>query len=359
MKAISKTLTKVELESFGKELETLRSEIQSKIGQEDADYIRRIDAISRYNEILGRFFIHFSLDPATFGMGVGMLSIAKILNNMELGHNVLHGQYDWMNDPYLNSRTFQWDNVADSNQWKYSHNYMHHTFTNVIGKDHDLGYGVLRVSPEQEWKPYHLIQPIINVVLAMIFQFGIGNHGVNVKYAELPESERKQNLFGLIKEYWQKIEQNVARDYIFFPLLAGLGAPKVFAGNLLANTIRNLWTHTIIFCGHFTENSEMYPEEILENETKAGWYLRQLKGSSNLQGGKLFYALTGHLSHQIEHHMFPDIPANRYEEMAPRVQEICEKYGQHYNTGGFLKQFGEVWKRLFTNSLPNLSLSQA
>ena len=29
------------------------------------------------------------------------------------------------------------------------------------------------------------------------------------------------------------------------------------------------------------------------------------------------------LSHQIEHHMFPDLPAARYPEMAPRVREIC------------------------------------
>jgi linoleoyl-CoA desaturase len=234
---------------------------------------------------------------------------------------------------------------------------MHHTYTNVVGKDHDLGYGILRVSADQEWKPYHIIQPIVNVVLSMIFQFGIGNHGVTVKYSELPEKEKtKENLVTLIKEYWDKIEKNSARDYIIYPLLAGFGAPKVFLGNLLANLARNVWTHSIIFCGHFTENIETFPEEVLENETKSGWYMRQLKGSSNLEGSKLFYILTGHLSHQIEHHMFPDIPANRYEEMAPRVREICEKYGQHYNTGGFVQQFTQVWKRLFQYSIPNMQL---
>ncbi len=62
--------------------------------------------------------------------------------------------------------------------------------------------------------------------------------------------------------------------------------------------------------------------------------------------------LSGHLSHQIEHHLFPDIPAARYPEMAPRVREICERYGQAYNTGTFRKQFGSVVRRLLVNAWP-------
>jgi fatty acid desaturase len=130
-------------------------------------------------------------------------------------------------------------------------------------------------------------------------------------------------------------------------------APKIFLGNLLANTMRNLWTYSIIFCGHFTENAETFTPKDIENETKAEWYLRQLKGSSNLEGSKLFYLMSGHLSQQIEHHMFPDIPANRYEEIAPRLKALCEQYGQHYNTGSFVKQFASVWKRIFAFSLPD------
>ena len=32
--------------------------------------------------------------------------------------------------------------------WKHSHNEVHHTWTNVVGKDKDLGYGVMRIEED-------------------------------------------------------------------------------------------------------------------------------------------------------------------------------------------------------------------
>ncbi|MGH7805972.1 MAG: fatty acid desaturase family protein, partial [Candidatus Binatia bacterium] len=82
------------------------------------------------------------------------------------------------------------------------------------------------------------------------------------------------------------------------------------------------------------------------------WYVRQLNGSANIEGGRVFHVLSGHLSHQIEHHLFPDLPASRYPEVAPRVREICERYGQAYNTGSFGQQFGSVVATIFRLALP-------
>ncbi len=52
--------------------------------------------------------------------------------------------------------------------------------------------------------------------------------------------------------------------------------------------------------------------------------MRQIRGSSNLTGSEAFHILSGHLSHQIEHHLFPDIPARRYRQMAPKVEAVCK-----------------------------------
>ena len=68
--------------------------------------------------------------------------------------------------------------------------------------------------------------------------------------------------------------------------------------------------------------------------------------------------MSGHLSHQIEHHLFPEIPASRYPEMAPRVRAICERYGQAYNTGSLRKQLGSVARRIFKHALPPLARRQ-
>ena len=149
------------------------------------------------------------------------------------------------------------------------------------------------------------------------------------------------------------MRKQFAKDYVFFPLIAGPMFLPVIAGNFTANLIRNVWAFSIIFCGHFTEDAEMFPKEVLENETRGHWYLRQLRGSSNLSGGPIMHIMSGNLSHQIEHHMFPDIPGMRYAEMSVKVREICEKYGQHYNTGSFRKQFSTVVGRIFKGALPN------
>ena len=118
-----------------------------------------------------------------------------------------------------------------------------------------------------------------------------------------------------------------------FPLLAGPFAPFVFAGNLTANLMRNVWSYMIIFCGHFPDGTQEFTVEETKDESRGMWYFRQVLGSANLTGGKLFHLLSGNLSHQIEHHLFPDMPARRYAEIAPEVQEICERYGIPYNTG--------------------------
>lgn len=354
MKTLSRNLSTEEMEAFGQEVETIRTDVMAKVGKEDADHIKKVYKTYRYTEILGRGLIHFSFEPITFALGTGLLAISKILNNMEIGHNVMHGQYDWMNDPRFNSRTFEWDIVSDSKQWKFYHNYMHHTFTNVVGKDHDYGYNFTRLTEEQTWKPVHLTQLFSNLFLMFNFQWGVGGHGPKVEYLEKPKKQRTKRSYKDYRNVWfKKIELQLVKDYLFFPLLAGLNFPKVVLGNLLANMIRNVWTYAVIFCGHFTENTETFTPEEIKNETKAQWYLRQLKGSSNLTGGKLFYVMTGHLSHQIEHHMFPDVPAKRYQEIAPRLQELCAKYGQHYNAAGFVKQFASVWKRIFAYSMPD------
>ena len=115
----------------------------------------------------------------------------------------------------------------------------------------------------------------------------------------------------------------------------------------------------IIFCGHFPEGTQEFSEEEVEDETRGGWYLRQMLGSANLTGSRLFHILSGNLSHQIEHHLFPDIPAHRYAEIATEVRAICERYGLPYNTGPLHRQFGSVVKKIVRLALPGRGTSAA
>jgi linoleoyl-CoA desaturase len=135
-------------------------------------------------------------------------------------------------------------------------------------------------------------------------------------------------------------------------MLAGPAAPVVFAGNLSANGMRNVWAFLVIFCGHFPEDARMYSPDEVEGETRAAWYVRQIRGSANVRGGRWLHVLSGNLSHQIEHHLFPDLPAYRYAEVAPEVEAVCRKYGLPYATGTFGEQILSVARRILRLSLP-------
>jgi fatty acid desaturase len=345
------TLTDEQVQALGRELDELRNRVTADLGERDLAYIRNVIKAQRGLEVTGRGLLFAGFLPPAWLAGMTALSLSKILDNMEIGHNVMHGQYDWTRDPALDSKRFEWDTACPGDQWRHSHNYMHHTHTNVLGKDRDIGYGILRMSEEQPWRTRDLGNPVYALLLALLFQWGVAVHDLEVERIEAGEVtlEDKREILAAI---WEKGKRQVLKDYVVFPALAGPVAPFVLTGNLSANLIRNVWSYMIIFCGHFPEGVEEFSEEEVENETRGGWYLRQMLGSANLTGSKLFHILSGNLSHQIEHHLFPDIPAHRYAEIAVEVRDICERYGLPYNTGPLRKQFGSVVKKIVRLSLP-------
>jgi linoleoyl-CoA desaturase len=353
----NRVLSAAELQSFGAELDALRARQLATLGAADARYIRRVVAGVRWTGVAGRAllflgaFVHSVLIPAWIA-GVVLLALSKILENMELAHNVIHGQYDWMGDPQLQGSTYEWDIVGTADNWRKTHNFRHHTYTNVRGLDDDIGYGLLRIFPEQRWRPFFLLQPVVAVVFALLFEWGIAIQDLRLGRWFAGKMTFKQ-LRAQFRPVGRKMGRQMFKDYLLFPALAGPFFLPVLLGNVAANLIRNVWTYVIIFCGHFTADAETFPKECVRDETRGHWYLRQLRGSSNLTGGKLMNLMSGNLSHQIEHHFYPDIPANRYAAIAVDVKRICARYGQHYNTGSLPRQFGQVMWRIVRHALPS------
>jgi len=341
-----------QLAQFQQELDDVRAQVMQNLGEADATYIRRIRGLVQGSAIAGRGLLMFGVGPISWVAGIAALAHAKILENMELGHNILHGQYDFMNDSRFNSKSYSWDMVCAPENWRKTHNVEHHNYTNILGLDNDYGYDLFRLTPKQKWQPSCLFQPISYLVLATHFQWGIAIQ--DLKLGRLFKGRMSfAQLKKISKPFVKKASSQLVKDYLLFPLLAFWQWPRVLLGNLIANGIRNVWTNAIIFCGHFTTHAQAFTREETRNECRGLWYLRQIQGSSNLEGGRWFHKMTGHLSHQIEHHLFPDMPARRYPEIAPQVQAICEKYGVHYNTGGFWKQYGSVMWRILRYSFPS------
>src|SRR5437763_1673648 len=174
-------LSDEQIEQIGREFDAIHDEIFADLGQRDARYIRNVIKLHRGLVLAARALLAGSRRRPLWLAGTAALSVAKILENMEIGHNVLHGQWDWMNDPYINSRTWDWDTASPAEAWRHSHNYEHHTFSNIRGKDRDLGYEITRIDPHQRWHPVYLLPPLYNLLLTAFFEWCVARYDLNAE----------------------------------------------------------------------------------------------------------------------------------------------------------------------------------
>ncbi len=377
-------LTPEQLEQLARELDALHEEVYSNLGERDARYIRSTIRFHRQLVIGARLLLLRSDKRPLWLAGTAALSLAKILENMEIGHNVMHGQWDWMNDPDINSQNWDWDTASPADAWRHSHNYEHHTFTNIRGKDRDLGYEIMRIDPHQRWHPVYLLQPLYNLLLMGFFEWGVAMHDLNFEAIRKGEKPKAKALAEL-RAIGLKARRQAVKDYIAFPLLSvavsaassavlsgrnstapsagSAAAPSnrrvavrtlksTLTANFTSNIVRNVWAHSIIFCGHFPDQTYTFSEQEVADETRGAWYVRQLLGSANIEGGQLFHFVSGNLGFQVEHHLFPDLPSSRYAEIAPRVRDICRRYNLPYNSGPFHRQLGTVHRTILRLAFP-------
>jgi NADPH-dependent stearoyl-CoA 9-desaturase len=191
----------------------------------------------------------------------------------------------------------------------------------------------MRIDPQQGWHPVYLLQPAYNILLMLLFEWGVAVHDLDFTAIRAGEKSMKQ----VGKEFEGiagKARTQIQKDYIAWPLISGLLATRVDAAyfalkvrrgggrrnpsirvqrmarrlrrrratrgevimqlvagrsfrqpflrtltaNATANVIRNVWSYAIIFCGHFPDQTYTFTEDDIAEETRGGWYVRQLTG---------------------------------------------------------------------------------
>ena len=349
-------VTDADIESLTVELDAIRREIEDSRGERDAHYIYRTIAVQRALEVTGRLLLAASSRRCAWWAGTVTLGGAKIIENMEISHNVLHGQWDWMNDPEIHSSSWEWDISGVAKHWRYNHNFVHHKYTNILGMDADVGYRMLRVTRDQRWKRHHIFDLLLNTILAIGFEWGIGMQHLEIAKIVKGRPDCEDAKVRL-REFFAKAGRQLFKDYVAFPALTALSPGATYTStlkaNALANVVRNVWTNAVIFCGHFPDGAEKFTRQDLDNESKGQWYLRQMLGSANFNAGPVMRFMSGNLCHQIEHHLYPDLPSNRLAEISVRVREVCAKYDLPYTTGPFLLQYAKTWRTIAKLSLPD------
>jgi linoleoyl-CoA desaturase len=358
------------LRSLGDQLTALNRRVQSELGKEDVAHIRRLNRFSRSMEAVGRVLIHLSPEPISFTAGVLALWIHKQLQAIEIGHTCLHGAYDRFGDiPQFHRRGFSWDTPIDEASWHVGHNLKHHQHTNIAGKDPDIHFGPVRLTPHTPHAMSHRIQLAYSLLLLFpSFTWTMNWHfsGLNDVYVGNGRSDDLDFLKDRSRESvraahvaaFRKYVPYFLKNYLFFPALAGPMFWKVLLGNYLAETLRDIYTAATIFCGHIGEDVATFSEGT-RARSKGAWYQMEIEASQNYEVPHVLSVLCGGLDCQIEHHLFPRLTPRRLRQIAPEVREICEAHNVRYQTGSWPRVLGRALRRVSQLARPDMASTPA
>ena len=349
------------------ELQALYREARSKMGEADLAHIRNVTA---YGEAINARRLELLRDggPRATGRAIVLEMLYRLLQFSELGHNILHGSYDDLpgNGQYHSDR-YHWDFNVDPDQWKVMHHEGHHPNTNIVGKDHDLGYSVLRGQAAQDWFGHHALQLVLFGAASPFF----------TQLAPFLIANITRQVEG--KRFWSRDTlraptrialSDTKRRLLIEPSAMGRRFVPAMLANHIGGAAGYLSVLFLVAIEHHAGETEVFPDPG-PDETRDEYYRRQIRGTRNfLRSNKLDSALMrileeevpfdnrpdfrifyGGLDTHIEHHLFPDLPPNRQREVAPRVREIVARHGLPYH----VTPLGETAALLF-QALTGLSV---
>lgn len=360
-------LSDYQLDQLAQELDELYQRTQARMGADDIAYLKQVKnyslAISnRSRELLRKPDTKYAFRKAV------TLRALHILLEFSLGHTVLHGAYDHLEGVgEFHSSTYRWDFATNIQDWKTMHHQNHHPFTNIKGKDHDIGYGVFRLDKEQTWWGHHWLQSIL---LAVVFLSGSVYFSMYTSYSAGAIAGKKWYNPWVYKPAVKEIIQELYRSFIQQPLQAGWRFIPAFFANLFGNILGYDYTMLLLVLEHHADNVSMY-EDKERNETRGEYFYRQIMATTNFTPNeridnyykeilkevhypnpptfRVFYAA---LDTHLEHHLFPDLPDNRLRDIQAETKRILQRYHLPYNSVELSAAIPDILKRIAVHSAP-------
>jgi linoleoyl-CoA desaturase len=276
--------------------------------------------------------VHFTLVPGILTAGLFGFVLASI--GFNIMHDACHGSYS--ERPWVNNIMGLSLNLLGGNAfiWKFKHNIIHHTYTNIDGIDDDIAKSpVMRQCESQKWVKAHRFQHLYVPVLYAISSFTWVSMMDFMKYFKKKIHNtklQKMNLNEHIIFWLSKILYVVF--YIMIPVhYAGWSAWAI--GFCSMHVTMGLTLALVFQLAHVVEDTEfVFAPGIEPQKIEDEWAIHQVKTTANFAPqNKLVSWFVGGLNYQIEHHLFPKVSHVHYPAIASIVKDVCDKHQVHYN----------------------------
>ena len=283
--------------------------------------------------------IYVVLLTTTYSAFLG-ISLAALLGFIiaSIGFNVMHdachGSYSskkWVND--LLGLTL---NALGGNAfiWKFKHNIVHHTYTNVDGIDDDIAKSpIMRQCSTQKWVPAHRYQHIYVVLVYAISSFAwVTMMDFNKYFKQKVYNTDLQKMSTSDHVVFWISKLMYAVFYIALPIYV-VGASNWAIGFAAMHVTMGLTLALVFQLAHVVEHAEFEAvgsdPKVIENE----WAAHQVLTTANFAPRNWFVNwYVGGLNYQVEHHLFPRISHVHYPAISGIVQKTCEEFNLPYNT---------------------------
>jgi linoleoyl-CoA desaturase len=262
------------------------------------------------------------------------IGIALAGIGMSVMHDANHGAYS--SDERVNKIIGLSLNLLGGTvqNWKYQHNLLHHTYTNISGLDEDIDTKlIIRLSPHSEVKPIHRHQWYYAFFLYAILTLYWGLFKDLVQYIQYKRSgvnrnDQSSNLWWLVRVTVMKL------SYFFIavglPIIVGLIWWQVVLGFLLMHVVAGLILSVVFQMAHTVEETE-FPVPDASGNLENSWAVHQMKTTMNFaRGNKWLSWYVGGLNYQVEHHLFTRICHVHYPAISEIVKKTASEFGVPY-----------------------------
>lgn len=353
---------------FAKDNQGFYSEVNEKVNQyfKENNLSKHANAYMVFKSVFSYavlFSSYFALIWGGFNVWINDLlwiaiGLSSVFIAVNVGHDAIHGSYSskkWVNR-LLSVFSF---NLVGANAyvWSITHNIVHHTYTNIDGADDDLeSVPILRLCPEQKWKPIMKAQ---HIYAFFLFTLGTLSWVFKKDYSKFFRKEigNYENKRHPAKEYFSLFFYKFLYYFIFIAIpiyMINMPWYVTFGGFVLGHLFEGFVIAITFMLAHVVEGLD-FPVPDENGDIKENWAIHQMHTTADFARGSVLVGfLTGGLNYQVEHHLFPKICHVHYPQISKIVEQVAKKHNVpfHSNPTFFsaLASHARLLKKLGQNS---------